>query len=134
MVAASQEHDVAHTIFGTITTKRVNFRAKKSLFSGVSEMDMPIRHVTSVRYETTRHPVWGILFVLAGIGCFAAGGAVIVVGIICLAIAAFLLWGTPNVIVTTGGDATNSVSWPWAKGQAEQFVNALRHQLFDSRD
>lgn len=134
MVAAAQERDISNTIFGTITTKRVRFRAKKSLFSGVSEMDMPIRHVTSVRYETTRHPVWGVLFALAGIGCLAIGGGMIVLGIIWFAIAALFLWGSPKVIVTTGGDSQHSVSFPWNKAQAEQFVSALRNQLFDGRD
>lgn len=134
MVAVTQEHDISSTIFGTITTKRVRFRAKKSLFSGVSEMDMPIRHVTSVRYETTRHPVWGILLALAGIGCLLVGGSLIVLGIIWFAIAAICLWGSPKVIVTTGGDSQHSVSFPWNKGQAEQFVSALRNQLFEGRD
>lgn len=137
MVAASQERPITETLFGAITTKRVKYRAKKSLFSGVSEVDIPIRHVTSVRYETTRHPIWGVIFAIVGLFfVFASSGSIdgIGIGIAALILAAALLLGWPKVIVTTAGDSLPSVSFPWNKGQAQQFVSALRNQLFENRD
>jgi len=44
--------------FGTVTKDRVTYFRKKGWFSGGSREDVPIRHVTSVRYEKTRSIGW----------------------------------------------------------------------------
>jgi hypothetical protein len=48
--------------FGSVYNNRVEFIAKKRWWSGGSHEELPLRHVTSVRVETTRSIVGGTCF------------------------------------------------------------------------
>lgn len=117
-------------IFGSVSDKRVVYFRKKGWLSGGSREDVPLRHVTSVRVENTRSIIGVIVYVLIGLLTIA-----FVVGIIPLAIGILLLWGSPTVFVNTAGtDLSAAKGWPWQRGDAEKFVEALRKQLFKEQD
>jgi hypothetical protein len=119
------------TAFGTVTKDRVTYNYKKGWFSGGAREDIPLRHVTSVAVGTTRHVVWGILVLVVAVAALAAGSAGIVIGILLLAVAALILWGSPKVMLNTaGGDHRPSGGLPWTKPEAEKFASALRRELF----
>jgi len=112
--------------FGTVTNKRVIYNRSKGWFSGGSREDIPLKHVTSVRLETTRHLVWGLLLLLFGIGLLQAAG----LGLILVALGVLFMWGSPTVVVNTAGRDLNAAQgWPWQRDAALQFVEAVRHQL-----
>jgi hypothetical protein len=121
-----------NTGFGTVTDRQVIYHANKGWFSGGSREDIPLRHVTSVRVETSRRPIWGIILLLIGLVMLLSGEAgVMLVAIVLLALAVLLLWGSPKVVLNTaGGDLRPSTGFPWTKDEAERFAGALRNQLF----
>lgn len=123
---------IAQTGFGTITDRQVTYFSKKGWFSAGSREDLPIRHITSVRLETARRPFLAILLILIGLVClFAIKGVAILIGLVVLALAVLLLWGSPKVVVNTaGGDLRPASGLPWTRPEAERFVNALRGELF----
>jgi hypothetical protein len=126
MPEEQKEQIFANNVFGTVSDKRVVYFRKKSWCSGGSREDVPLRHVTSVRVEKTRSIIWGIIFIVIGLFTIY-----FVVGVIPLAIGVLLLWGSPTVVVNTaGGDLSAAKGWPWQKKDAEEFVEALRKQLF----
>ena len=114
--------------FGEVMPDRIVFYAKKSLFSGAIREDFPIRHITSVRYETKRSPVWGILLALAGLILFKSS---FILALLVLAIAAVLLIGTPSVSINSaGGEQRVSVGTPFSGADAQHYVEAVRGALF----
>lgn len=43
-----------------------------------------------------------------------------------------LVWGSPAVVVNTADRDLNAAKgWPWARGEVNAFVEALRGQLFN---
>ena len=126
MDGEQKEQTFVENKFGTVTDKRVIYFREKGWFSGGSREDVPLKHVTSVRIDKTRSIVWGILLVLMGLATI-----IVVVGVVPLAFGILLLWGSPTVVVNTaGGDLSAAKGWPWQTDDAEEFVNALRKQLF----
>lgn len=125
------EQTIASGVFGTVTDKRVIYQRAKGWFSGGSREDIPLKHITSVRLETTRYGLGGILLALVGLSCLAgpsAGGNV--VGVVLILLAILLLWGSPTVVVNTAGQDKNaSRGWPWERNVATAFVEAVRNQL-----
>jgi hypothetical protein len=123
---------VTNTSYGVVTDRQVTYYYKKGWFRNGIREDLPMRHITSVRLETSRHPVWGILFLVLGLSGFAGGSSItVVLGLVFVAFAVLLLWGSPRVVVNTaGGDTRPATSWPWTKPEAEHFVMALRQELF----
>ena len=68
---------------------------------------------------------------LIGLGFLAASGGAKIIGIIIIAVAALFLWGSPTVVVNTSGNDLNAAKgFPWLRGEATAFVDALRKQLF----
>lgn len=118
--------------FGTVTHDRIRYNARLRWWGGGSVEDIPLRHITAVRLESVRRPLWGIVLILFGlIVLFAPGVGAKLIGIIILALSVYLLWPKPKVVVNTaGGDLRPSVGAPWTKPQAEKFVAAVRNQLF----
>jgi hypothetical protein len=120
--------------FGTVSNLAVHYNVKKNLFAGAKREDLIMRHVVSARLETSRHAIWGALLALVGViwlftGMAAQSGASIL-AIIPLAAGILLLWGWPMVSVTASdGIARPSVSWPWARPEAEKFVNGVSREL-----
>jgi hypothetical protein len=120
------DRNIVSTDFGTVSDRRVRYQSQKSwLRAGVAE-DIPLRHVTS------RHPVWAIVFAFLGLACLGSGGvAGIIFGVLFLILAVRFMWGSPEVHLNlTGGGPRVSRGLPWTRPAAEQFVNALRGQLF----
>lgn len=112
--------------FGEITDKRVVYYRKKGWFSGGSREDVPLKHVTSVRFETSRSIIAGIILILVGLATLAY-----IIGILPLALGIILIWGSPSVVVNTaGGDLEAMKAFPWHRNSAVEFVKALRNQLF----
>ena len=112
--------------FGTVTNKRVNYNRSKGWFSGGWREDIPLKHVTSVRLDTSRHIVWGLFLVLLGTTLLPAAG----LGLIFLALSVLLIWGSPQVVVNTAGRDVNAAQgWPWQRDAANEFVEAVRHQM-----
>jgi hypothetical protein len=126
------EKMIANTLFGTVTDRRVTYFRNKSWFTGGSQQDLPLRHVTSVRVDVTRSIFGGLFFVVVAFIIFgAADGASKVIALLPLALGILVLWGSPKVVVNTaGGDLNAATSWPWTRDEAESFASALRGQLF----
>ncbi len=131
VAAQSTEQEFASNQFGTVTNKRVVYFRNKGWFSGGSRQDIPLKHVTSVRLDTSRSVIGGIFLLLIGLVLLAADGGVKVVAIVVIALAVLLLWGSPSVVVNTAGNDLNvAKGFPWLRGEATMFVEALRKQLF----
>ena len=123
------EAQVASTGFGTVTDRRVVFYSKKGWFSGGSQEDLPLKHVTSVRLETNRQIVAGLALLMLGLIFFAMDMTFF--GILVLAVAAILLWGSPRVVLNTAGsDLRVATGFPWTRDEAQTFVQAVQSQLF----
>lgn len=130
-IVSQAENTFIENEFGTVTSKRVIYYRKKGWFSGGSREDIPLQHVTSVRLETSRSLLAGILLLLVGITMLAAPGGLKVVGIASLFFAVLFLWGSPMVVVNTAGRDLNAAKgFPWKRAEADGFVEALRQQLF----
>ena len=118
--------------FGTVTSRRVVYFRKKGWFSGGSREDIPLQHVTSVRLETSRNLMGGVLLLFVGLLIMAAGSGMAIIGFFLMALAVLLLWGSPAVVVNTAGrDLNASKGLPWKRPEANSFVEALRRQLFN---
>ncbi|MFN8591094.1 MAG: DUF6232 family protein [Thermomicrobiales bacterium] len=134
----SSEQTVHNAGFGAITDRRVMYQSKSLMgLGGGSKEDIPLRHITSVGLATARHPIWGLLFGIAGVGSiFVVKGAVgVLLGVVLLGLALLLMWGSPQVILSTAGQDRRFVSGPpWTRSEAEQFVSQLRSQLFKDAD
>jgi hypothetical protein len=121
--------------FGTVYSDRVAFYAKKGWFSGGILEELPVRHITSVRIETTHKVIFGLILCAIGVLAFGAGGheaGAYVVGLIFLAFGVLLLLGWPAVTINTaGGDLRRSSGGFWQKQAAKDFVAAVRKALFD---
>jgi hypothetical protein len=125
------EQEFVSNTFGAVTNKRVVYFRDKGWFSGGSRQDIPLKHVTSVRLDTSRNIIGGIFLLLIGLGLFAADGGAKVIGIIIIAVAVLMLWGSPTVVVNTAGNDLNAAKgYPWLREEATAFVDALRKQLF----
>jgi hypothetical protein len=120
--------------FGTITSKRVIYYRGKGWFSGGSREDIPLQHVTSVRFDISRSIISAIVFLLIGLGLIASGDVVaILIGIFFTIFAVVLMWGSPSVVVNTSGvDLNAAKGLPWQRGEANAFVESLHKQLFKS--
>ncbi len=119
--------------FGAVYADRIAFYAKKSWFGGGVLEELPIRHVTSVRLETSRNVFGGVVLALVGLGLFSSGsGGAVLFGLAVLALALLLLIGWPAVTINTAGnDLRRSTGGVWQKANAEAFVAAVRKALFD---
>jgi hypothetical protein len=127
------EETIVEAPFGTVTSKRVIYYRSKGWLSGGSREDIPLQHVTSVRLDTSRSLVGGILLLLIVLGLLGAEGPAKLFGILLLALAVLILWGSPAVVVNTAGrDLNKAKGFPWQRAQANAFVEALRQRLFTS--
>lgn len=130
--AIQSEQSFVENAFGTVTSRRVIYYRSKSWFSGGSREDIPLQHVTSVRLETSRSILGGILLLLIGVTLLAGSGPAPLFGIALLLVAVVLFWGSPAVVVNTAGRDLNAAKgWPWTRAEANAFVEALRQQLFN---
>ncbi len=126
---ANAEETFVANPFGTVTSRRVIYYRAKGWFSGGSREDIPLQHVTSVRLDTERSILVGLLLIMLGLGL---SPILPLLGVPMLVLAVFLLWGSPAVVVNTAGrDLSASKGWPWQRGEADAFVGALRDQLFN---
>lgn len=118
--------------FGTIRPNRVTYYRKKGFLSGGSEEDIPLRHVTSVRYEVTRPWIWGTILVLAGLPvAFEIGGFYFLLGGLMVLVGVILILGFPTVSIgTSSGDKERMLGKPWKKSGPQDFVRALKEELF----
>ena len=123
---------IASTGFGSVTDRRVTYFSDKGWFSGGSQQDLPLRHVTSVRVEIKRSIGAAVFLILVALAIFGLPlDAAKLIGVLPLALGVLLLWGSPKVVVNTaGGDLNAATGWPWTKQEAESFASALRGQLF----
>ncbi len=121
--------------FGSVFNNRVEFKAKKRWWSGGSHEELPLRHVTSVRVETSRSIVGGILLLIVGLGLLSTGEVgVMVVGLIFGALALLLLIWHPTVRINTAGqDIRNIPGAPGSNSEAERFVAAIGAKLYDEK-
>jgi len=114
------------TPFGVVTSDYLIYNVQRGWFSEGSRQDIPLRHVTSVKLETRRHPIFGILLVLVALAFRAADPMGILIAIVPLAFAVLLLWGSPSVRVKTAdGDLPPVSGLPWTRPEAEWFVAAV---------
>ena len=124
--------------FGHVETDRITFNLKKGWFSGTLKTDYPTKHITSVSLDTSRRPIWSALLGLAGMGIFSSASespepeGVIFWGIILILLAIYFILGRPAIhFSTAGGERIISYgSWPWQKKDAQDFVDALKKELF----
>ena len=115
--------------FGEVRADRIVFNVRKSLLGGTVREDLPVKHITSVRYETKRWPIWGAIFVLIGVALLANGSYL--VGLILTAIGVLLIAGVPSVAVNTaGGELRVSLGRPFQNGEAESYASAVRSSVF----
>ena len=131
MTEQQNEETFVNNPFGTVTTKRVIYNRAKGWFSGGSREDIPLKHVTSVRLDTSRSLLGGIVLLLIGLSLLGAGAGGVIIGLAVLVLAFLILWGSPSVVVNTAGRDLNAArGLPWQRGEASAFVEALRKQLF----
>src|SRR5262245_19874362 len=129
MADSQHEQTYVSNSFGSVTSRRVIYNRKKGWFSGGSREDIPLRHVTAVRLEISRHILGGILCLLIGLPMLFSP-LLLVGGVFCL-LGGLCLWGWPAVIVNTSGqDLRPAKGLPWDRKEADAFVDALRAQLF----
>ena len=121
--------------FGSVFNNRVEFKVKKRWWAGGSHEELPLRHVTSVRVETSRSIVGGILLVLVGLGFLATGEVgMMFVGLVFGAVALLLLIGHPSVRINTAGQDTRNIAGaPGSNSEAERFIAAIREKLYDAK-
>ena len=130
--SAQAEQTFAENEFGTVTNKRVIYYREKGWFSGGSREDIPLQHVTSVRLDTKRSLLGGVLLLLIGFAMLGAESGLKIVGVVLILLAVLLLWGSPTFVVNTAGrDLNASKGLPWKRPAANAFVEALRQQLFN---
>lgn len=131
-VVQQSESTFVENEFGTVTNKRVIYYRNKGWLSGGSREDIPLQHVTSVRLDVSRSIIGGLFFLFVGLVLLAAEGGLKILGLILIALAVVLLWGSPLVVVNTAGRDLNAAKgWPWQRQKASAFVEALRTQLFN---
>jgi hypothetical protein len=118
--------------FGSVHSDRISFYAKKSWFGGGVLEDLPIRHVTSVRFEMTRNVLWGVVLGVVGLALLSSGsGGGILVGLILLAAGVLMLIGWPAVTINTAGnDLRRATGTFLQKEAAEAFTSAVKQALF----
>jgi hypothetical protein len=114
--------------FGEVYPDRVRFNVKKSWFSGSVEEEFAMRHITSVRTETTRNPVWGGILVLVGLAFLSSS---VLAGLVLGGIGVLLLIGSPSVTINTaGGERRTSIGSPFSGSEASEYAGAVRSALF----
>jgi len=118
--------------FGAVYPDRIVVNAKKSWFGGGSREELPIRHVTSVRHETSRNVLGGVVCLLIALaGFYSASGGGIFVGLLVGAFGIVLLLGWPKVSVNTAGNDLQIMTGTFLqKDAAEQYVSAVKKVLF----
>lgn len=125
MPEAQSDTTYVKNIFGLVTDKRVVFHPHRGWLREGWEEDVPLGHVASVRLETSRNLIGGIVLVLFGVPAM-----MILVGVIFILFGVCLLWGSPTVVIdTTDGNQSVMKGWPWHRGLAEEFVKALQDQI-----
>lgn len=67
MADATAETTYIENPFGLVTDRRVVYYRRKGWFSGGSREDVPLKHVTSIRYEVSRSLLGGILLIALGL-------------------------------------------------------------------
>jgi uncharacterized protein DUF6232 len=117
--------------FGEVYADRVRFNVKKGWFGGTVEEEFAMRHITSVRCETTRSLLWGIILVIIGVVVLSNGGGAALIGLIMAGIGVLLLIGSPSVTINTaGGERRTSVGSPLQRSEANEYSSAVRRALF----
>ncbi len=124
--------------FGEVQTDRITFSLKKSWFSGTLKADYPTKHITSISLDTSRRPILGGMCGLAGVTAVVqapgspSAGSLIFLGLILILVGIYLLIGRPAIhFATAGGEKIISYgSWPWQKNAAQEFVDAIRKEVF----
>jgi hypothetical protein len=118
--------------FGEVYPDRIVVNSKKGWFGGGSREELPIRHVTSVRLETNRSVVGGIVCVLLALVALSSGtGAFMLVGLIIGAFGVVLLIGWPKISVNTAGNDLQIMTGTLLqKDAAGQYVAAVKKALF----
>lgn len=120
------EEEKVVTPFGVVTSAHLIYNVQRGWFSERSRQDIPLSRVISVKLETRRHPIFGILLVLVALACLAAGPIGTLIAIVPLAFSILLLWGSPLVRVNTAdGDLRTASGPPWTRPEAEWFVAAV---------
>lgn len=124
------EEEQVVTPFGMVTSDHLIYNVRRGWLGEGSWQDIPLRRITSVKLETRRHPIFGILLVLVALAFQAVGPLGMLIAIIPLAFAVPLLWGSPLVRVNTvDGDLPPASGLPWTHPEAEWFVAAVdRHR------
>ena len=119
--------------FGTVHSNRIVFKAKKHWWAGGSHEELPLRHVTSIRIETSRSILLGVILVLAGMAVMSIGEpAAVVIGAISLLFGIVLIIGHPSVRINTAGQDMRTIAGsPGSKSEATRFINAVRERLFE---
>ena len=131
-MATNSQPDFSNS-FGTVHSNRIEFKAKKHWWAGGSHEELPLRHVTSIRIETSRSILLGIVLVLAGMAIMSIGeSAAVVIGAISLLFGIVLIIGHPSIRINTAGQDTRTIAGsPGSKSEANRFINAVRERLFE---
>ncbi len=130
--------DVFANGFGRIEPGRVTFNLKKGWFAGRLKTDYPTQHITSVSLETSRRPIWSAICGFLGLGALsglsesADPAGQVIIGVLLIVLAIYFALGRPAIhFATAGGERIISYgSWPWEKNDAQQFVDAIRNEVF----
>ena len=126
------DRPIIHTSFGSVYEKQVVYFRGKGWFRGGSREDVPLKHITSVRIDITRHIIGGVVLGLIGLLALGVGELELVIfGTVLIVLAIMLIWGSPSVVINTaGGDLSEVLGFPWQRNEANAFVETLRKQLF----
>ncbi|MGH3693644.1 MAG: hypothetical protein ACRDRX_06560 [Pseudonocardiaceae bacterium] len=115
--------------FGKIARDQVIYNVHRGWFRSGPPEAISLRHVTHVELRTRRHPVLGVLLLIAALACRAIGPIGLLVAIVPLAAAILLLWGSPLLLVhTADGRSRPARGLPWTRPEAEWFESAVNHR------
>lgn len=127
MTEFSNEQYAFSNQFGEVSDRRLVYWWKKNWFSGKRRIDIPMKQVVSITYDTERNFFGGLLFTVIGSIWLMNH----IIGIIPLIVGLLIIWGAPAVIIrNAGGEKMVSVGYPWQNKAAEEFATAVRNQLF----
>ncbi|HZP94537.1 MAG TPA: hypothetical protein VFB20_16880 [Burkholderiales bacterium] len=129
------DHQTEQTLvqngFGTVTDRRVIYFQSKGWIRGGSGEEIPLQFVTSVRLDISRHLLVASLVLAFGFAFVGLGDEAEFLGLILIAYAGLLIWGSPMVVVTmVGRDLNAAIGLSWKRGEASAFVGQLRTRLF----
>ena len=114
--------------FGEVLPDRIVFYLRKSFFGGSVREEYAVKHITSIRHESKKWPIWGIVSGLFGLISLNSSP---LLGLVFLGIAAILFIGVPSVTINSAGGERHTSYGSFSDGEeAKAYARAVREVVF----